>query len=318
MSAEDDLLSGNQTGVYKMPKPITLFKKALGLNNTANLNRLQFNPESGEVELAAAYNVDIGNTGDVSRRQGFTDTIQTAAIANLFCDGGDCFCTTATQLHRLHTDYTSDLVVDGLTPNATMAYCQIANRTYWSNNNQLGYVIDGVNYSWAAGTYVGPPTHRQFSNPPVGNLLTYLSSRIFVAQGNIGWYSEPFAYGWFDLAKNFIDFGSTITMWKAVDNGIYVGMPDKVVFLAGTDPKDFSYRIVSPSPVIVGTDTYVWGNQVGGGEVTERVVMWTSQDGIYVGQPDGKVINITKDRVVSPDVSSGNAVFANGVYLTIF
>jgi hypothetical protein len=271
-----------------MPKPVTLFKKTTGLNNTENPNRLSFDPSTGETELVSAYNVDVGDTGDVSRRRGLTATART---------------------ENIHND---------LSLGMKMSYCQVIEKTYYTNGFQQGCIVDGTSYSWAAGTYVGPTTHRVFSDPPVGNLLTYLSSRIYIAQGMVGWYSEPFAYGQFDLAKNFIPFGQKIRMWKAVAGGIYVGLNDVVIFLAGTDPKDFNFKVVLDSPVVEGTDVYASGDEIGSGEQTEKVVLWTASGGIYVGQADGKVRNVTSGKIVIPESSYGCAVYSDGEYIVLF
>jgi hypothetical protein len=301
-----------------MPKPVTLFKKTTGLNNTENPNRLSFDPSTGETELVSAYNVDIGDTGDISRRRGLTATARTENIHSLFCDGGDCFFVLANALYRLNKDYSATGIRNDLSLGMKMSYCQVIEKTYYTNGFQQGCIVDGTSYSWAAGTYVGPTTHRVFSNPPIGNLLTYLSSRIYIAQGMVGWYSEPFAYGQFDLAKNFIPFGQKIRMWKAVAGGIYVGLNDVVIFLAGTDPKDFNFKVVLDSPVVEGTDVYASGDEIGSGEQTEKVVLWTASGGIYVGQADGKVRNVTSGKIVIPESSYGCAVYSDGEYIVLF
>lgn len=299
-------------------KPVTLFKKTTGLNNVSKPNRLSFDHSSGEIELVSAYNVDVGDTGEVSRRRGQTATPRTENIHSIFCEGGDCFFVFSNALYRLNKDYSAYGVRNTMTVGAKVSFCQIVERTYYCNGFEKGYVINGVGYNWTADEYIGPATHRIFSDPPVGHLLTYLSGRIYVAQGSVGWYSEPYAYGWFDLAKNFIPFGQHIKMWRAVEKGIYVGFGDMVVFLAGTDPKEFIFKVVSDSPVVEGTDVYASGDKIGKGEETERVVMWTASDGIYVGQSDGKVRNVTVGRLTIPESSYGCAVYADGQYITLF
>lgn len=301
-----------------MKNYLTILKKALGLNNAENANRLIFNPESGEIELAAAYNVTIGNTGDISRRNGLTATARTESIHSLFCDGGDCFFVLSSALYRLNKDYSAYGVVNGLTVKAKMSYCQVLDRTYYANGFQKGYIIDGVGYSWVAGTYVGPPTHKVFSSPPIGNLITYLSGRMFIAAGTTGWYSEPYAPGWFDLASSFIPFGQRIRMWRGVAGGIYVGLDNQVVFLEGTNPKEFNYRVVAYSPVVEGTDVYAHDVHTGDTTSTDRSVMWVAKDGVYVGQPDGRVTNVTRNKIVVPNSYSGCAVFSTGEYITLF
>ena len=55
-----------------MAAPVTIFSGTTGLNNTADQVRLDFNLETGIVDLSEAVNVRIDNTGRPGRRDGFT------------------------------------------------------------------------------------------------------------------------------------------------------------------------------------------------------------------------------------------------------
>lgn len=303
-------------------KPVILFKKTSGLHETVRANRLMMDPTTGETELVTGYNIKIGNTGEISRRAGLTATARTEDIHSLFCDGGNCMFVWLQGLYVLNPDFSAYGVYGPMTLGAKVSYCQVADRTYYANGYEKGYVIDKTHYTWVSDEYVGPTTFRQYSDPPVGNLLTHISSRIYVAKGTVLWYSEPFAYGWFNLAKNFIDFGQDILMLRAVNDGIFVGLERCVVFLRGKTPSEFVYNVISEYPPVKGTDVYASEMEVNkgnmfGAETTDRSVIWAACDGIYVGQSDGKVTNVTKNKFRFT-AASGCAVYCNGEYIVNF
>jgi len=300
-----------------MSKRITIFKKALGLNNAVDPTRIKHSFDSGETELATAFNVDIDVAGRVSMRRGLTATARTEASHSLFCDGGECLFISSTALYRLNADYSRTGVRSAMTSGARLRCTQVANKIYYTNGYQIGYVQDGTSYVWEASDYVGPTTHRRFSDPPVGSIVEFLSSRIYMAKDDVLWYSEPFAYGWFDLTRNFAQMGSRIRMVRSVKTGLYVGTDKEVIFVGGTDPSQFTYDVVSKSPAVEYTDVKIAGAKFADGSQAGQLAMWTAQDGIYVGMPDGNVMNVTRDKLIYPSSQLGCAVFKDNKYLTL-
>lgn len=294
-----------------------IFRRALGLNNLSDPTRIKHDFESGQTDLAIAYNVDIDNFGRVEMRRGLTATDRTESVNSIFCDGGECLYTSGSALYRLNPDYTRTGVRSGMTATARCYFCQIANKIYYMNGFESGYVINGVSYAWIVGTYSGPATYRTFSNPPTGTILEFYSSRIYVVVNEVLWYSEPFAYGWFDMARNFIPFGSPIRMVRAVATGLYVGTSNEVIYLGGAEPSKFDYRVVSDSPVVEGTDAKLNSINYDDGRAMGQVAIWTAQDGIYVGMPDGQIKNVTRDRLSYPSSFSGCAVVKDNKYISL-
>jgi len=300
-----------------MNKPIAVFKETSGLNNLVDPARIKHDLSTGATELAEAYNIDIDNSGNISRRKGLTATAVTENAHSMFCEGGDCLFVSGTTLYKLNPDYSKTVIRSDMVSGAKCNYCQIANRIYYMNGFQKGYTTNGIDYSWEAASYVGPTTYKQFSDPPLGSKLVLHSSRIYVVVDNILWYSEPLAYGWFDLASNFIPFRSNIRMIRAVKDGIFVGTETEVVFLGGTDPREFYYLVVSTSVVVDGTDVKVLGTDVGNGEQADVMALWTAQDGIYLGGISGKVINLTVNKLTYPASQLGCAVVNGSKYITL-
>ena len=300
-----------------MGKLITIYKRTEGLNNVAAPIRLPFNADTGIVDLTEAYNVDIDRSGRLSRVKGITATGRTEDSNSIFCEGGECLYISGTALYRLNADYSRTGIRSSLTANKKMYYAQVGNRIYYSNGAERGYVVDGVSYTWAASTYYGPATFKIFSDPPYGTILCLHGSRIYMVVDDVLWYSEPFAYGWFDMARNFIPFSSKIRMVRSVKDGMYVGDDTGVTYLGGMSPKEFTFSRVSDSVPIEGTDVSISGLEIRDDAVYAKVVIWTAQDGICLGLPGGEVKNLTKNKVTYPSSQLGSAAVLTDKYLTL-
>jgi len=297
-------------------KPVTLLKGTVGLNNIFDPLRIKDNYKSDMCELAEAYNVDIDSSGRVSRRKGWTITSITEDCHSIFCDGGDCLFVSGGSLYRLNKDYSRTGIRSGLSSGRRMSYCQVASDIYYTNGCENGYVRGDISYVWYAKPYVGPATTKIFNDPPLSTLIEAHSSRIYAAVRNGIEYSEPFSYGWFSSANNFIALRSTPSMLRSVVDGIYVGLDDSVIFLSGRNPTEFEYNVVSNYPILVGTDVKIDGKYLNK-NVTGKCIMWTSKDGIYVGLPGGQIDNLTKDKLIYPSKNVGCAVCKDNKYITL-
>jgi len=300
-----------------MAKTVTLYSKTNGLNNYADPTRIMYDMQSGTIDLAEAYNVDVDSSGRLSMRKGFTATARTEEIGKVFCKGGECLFVSGSVLYKLNEDYTRTSLKTGLTSGLEMYYEQVGNRIYYSNYVERGYVLNGVAYDWVVGTYVGPTTYKVFHDPPPCSIICFHSGRLYLVSADVIWYSEPFAYGWFDTARSFIPLGSNIRMLCSVGSGMFVGLEDGVWFLNGTTPASFSFAKAADSPVVSGTDVVGYGVKLGEGGVSGSVAFWTAQDGIYAGFPSGEAKNLTKNRLVFPASAKGCAVLNGNKYLTL-
>jgi hypothetical protein len=293
-----------------MAKPILAFSASSGLNVKVDPARLPYNPKTGVQDLAVAVNIDHDSTGRPSRRKGFAATVRTEAAHSMFCEGGECVFVTGTSLCVLDSSYGYASVAT-VTAGARLAAMQLNNAVYWLNGYEKGYIKDSVNYSWIKGDYVGPDTTRQLSDPPIGSRLAYFNGRIYVAQGNVLWYSEPYATGAFDLARNFIPFEERIRMVRPVRDGIFVGTDKRTIFLVGDNPRDVKFIEVADYPPIEGTDAKL-DLSITGLEVPEfsgSGAIWTSEKGICVGSSGGLFINVTRRKLSYPRATFGAGLF---------
>ena len=289
---------------------VPVLKGSAGLNNKVDPVRLRYDGETGVQELAVAKNVDIGDSGRVSRRKGYSKVLSLSDCHSIYNAGTYCLFVHAGALAVLEKDY-SYTNIRNVTVGAKVSYVQVQDKIYYCNGYENGYVSKRISYSWVGEPYVGPTTTKVFSDPPVGHLVELFAGRIYISVDNILWYTEPFAYSWVDLAKNFIPFQEKLRMVKAVKDGLWVSDTEGTYFLGGTSPKEMSFVKVANYPVIEGTDHKAFDIS------DDQVVVWTSTEGICVGATGGKFTNLTRQKLWYPDSNVGAGFVINGKYLSI-
>jgi hypothetical protein len=298
-----------------MAKFIRLLSKSTGLNNKVSPSRVTYNIESGIGELSIAVNVDISNEGQISRRDGITATANIDSIHSMYSGVNGAFYVSGSSLYALNNDFTGTAIVNDLSVSYKMSYCDVLNRTYYANGRQNGYIIDRTRSTWEVSDYVGPVTHKKFDDPPVGSLIFLYKGRMYVVKDNVLWYSEPFAYSAFDRARSYMWFEQNINAAIAVEDGIFIST-DRVYFLRGNTPTEMVQSTVSSYPIVGQTVLSVKGEELLDKSIVGTCAIWTSQDGIFLGQGNGQVRNLTKDKLDLPPIGGGCAVFSNGAYLT--
>jgi hypothetical protein len=298
-----------------MGKRMRLLVQSTGLNNKSAPTRIAYDAQKGVVELSEAYNVEIDDDGRPCRRKGFTSTVRTEASHSLFAGKTDTYFVAGTTFYRLNKDFTRTAIATGLTADAVMEYVELLNTIYYMNGHQIGTLVNGKFVAWTVGTYYGPPTIRQFSGPPTGSLLEVYNGSMFIAAGNVLWFSERFGFNLFDMARNYIWMDGDIKMVKAVSDGIYVSTEKKVVFFKGSVPSEFEQKNVSGFPAIKGIAVKVNAENILNGQIVGDAVLWTSVNGIYLGLSGGECRNMTTDKITLPQMSSGSAIFYNGKYI---
>jgi hypothetical protein len=216
----------------------------------------------------------------------------------------------------LKTDYTYTPVAS-VTPNAWVSYIQVHNRAYWANGLETGYVQDSVNNTWEAGTYNGPETTRQYTGPPVGNRLGYYGGSVFVIQGRMAWFSEPFALNLFDLVRDYYMFQTNIRMFQPVADGVFVSTERSIYFLGGPSSRNLTRVKKADYPAIEWTDSRFQLEVMAFAENFIDVgAIWTSTDGICVGLPGGRLINLTESKVSYPSALRGAGLVLGKRYVS--
>lgn len=298
-------------------KSIPIFRGTTGLNTKLYPTRLSFNPETGIQDLSIAVNIDIDDSGMPERRKGHTLTSLTGDCHSLFCDKGECLFVKDDGLFIFHSDYSST-GIRNVTKDVRMDYVQTSEGIYYLNGYERGRVLASISYAWDVGDYVGPETTKTFSNPPTGHLLELYNGRMFIAKDDVVWYSEPFAYGAFNLAKNYIQFSSKIKMLKAVVDGLYVSDSKAIYFHKGGFPAEFQQIKVADYPAIEGTAVKGSGSRVGLEEkIQGNVILLGAEKGLCIATPGGSFINLTERKINIPPAQFGAGLYRDGRYICL-
>jgi len=298
-----------------MPEPITIFRGSNGLNVKTDPTRIPFDPGTGIQDLAVAVNVDHDRTGRVSRRKGFAATAITTAVHSLWCDGGPCLLVSGSSLCLLSPSYTTQTLAT-VTAGARMSYFKLESRSYWMNGFEKGYIEASANNAWVGSAYVGPDKTRQFSDPPIGHRIAYEHGRVWIAQGSVVWYSEPYSLNDFDLARDFLPFESRMVMLRPVKGGVFFSDSQRTYFGAGADPRSMELLPVSESPAIEGTDQPLDMVKFGDGSNAGLGAIWTAKNGVCVGMPTGQVVNLTYKKLTYPSALKGASICFDGRYVS--
>ena len=304
-----------------MTKPITIFRTANGLNTKADPARI-YSDANGVQDLSVAVNVDVTDTGRLSRRKGYTRQ-RAGAFHSLFCDGGEALVVSGTSLCILNADFTTT-AVGTVTANAKLSCSKINDDIYFCNGHECGIVRNGEAIAWEKGEYIGPITHRVFDDPPVGSHVEGYNGRVYVAQAGSLWFSEPFNLGCFNFEDNLWWFSSDIKMVRAVEDGLFVSTSNDVYFLSGLDTEQPLQTKVCNYPAIEHSESWAEGrinisqdgdiNIVQGGG--KRFLMWLSDYGVCFGGPGGQFVNVTWDRIGEfPNGLTGSSLIFDGKFV---
>lgn len=293
-----------------MARDVSLFKGTTGLNDKVDSVRVK--PE----ELTSAVNVDIDRTGRISRRNGFASVLAKGSHSIFPC-GNYCLFVSGTDLCVLNPDY-SWSAIRTVTQGARMDYYKLGSAVYYLNGHERGIVIDRVHTAWNALAYVGPATTRTFSDPPIGTLLDLYNGRMFITEEDVEWYSEPFAYAWFDLARNFVPLPGRLVMKRAVKSGIFISTEDEQFFLGGGTPDEMTITKIAEYPAIAGTVVRVNFSRIGDGSVAGIGLIWASTKGICLGSPNGEFRNVSQNKINFAGGAVGAGLHRDGKYIVSF
>lgn len=295
-----------------MPEPTPLMTATSGLNNRLDPARLRI--EDGVAELAEAVNIAIDDSGRPGRRKGYELKVS-GNFHSLYPVGLYALCVKDGYLTVLERDYSTTSLWQ-VNPDARMRYEQESDTVYFLNGYIKGYVKDRTAYPWGGESYVGPTTMKTFSDPPVGHLLALYNGRMYIAEDSIIWYSRPFAYSWYDMARDYFPFESRLRMIKPVKTGMYVSTNADVYYLHGPTPQEMDITKMFSYPAIEGTDCFVNGSKIGEGGPGGLYAIWLTRKGICIGGPDGACRNITRDRLVLPDGNYGAGLVKDNKYIS--
>lgn len=299
-----------------MSKAFPLFRRTSGLNNAVDPARLQHDPETGVIELQAAVNVDIDDSGMPSSRKGFEVAAVKEGAHSLWSDGWRAFFVAGQSMYQLNHDMTFRGIRSGLTPLAPVSYVSFDGRVFYANGFENGVNYEDASFAWVGEEYVGPESIFHVDNrPPVGHLLAAMSGRILIAQGNTMWFTMPFAPYHYRPSMDFALFERRINMIHVIPDGVWVSDEAGIYWLQGHDPEKWALAKRADYPAIMGTSVEVDMGKIGEGELPGRCVVFTTPRGICLGGSEGFFRNLTERKLVLPPAVYGAAVAVGKKYV---
>lgn len=304
-----------------MPKTFPLYRSTTGLNVFVDPVRIKYDPNEGVTDLQACSNIELDGSGRISRRKGFSSPIVTGSMHSLFSCGEYALAVwnyvSSHYLVWLDGDGNSGSIVSLSNYNAKMCYAKVDDKVYYSNGTEKGYVKDKVNYSWTAGSVTVKNSTRTMSDPPAGHLMEVAFGRMWIAQGTVLYFSEPFAYNLFDMARCSIPQQGRISLLRAVHDGLLVSDNSSIYFFYGKNPNKMEVLKLAGYPAVEGGSVpeLISGISLGL-EDTYLYCVFLTAKGICAAGPNGRFFNLTEDKLYYPSVSTASAIQkGNGNFL---
>lgn len=158
------------------------------------------------------------------------------------------------------------------------------------------------------GEWLGRPLQALHAVPPLPSqhLLAY-KGRLWGASGKVLWFTSERSPHWVFPATGYYQFESPITMLGAAEDGVYVGLYDRVYYLQGADPAKMTQRPVASVGAVAGSGAEIpYDLFVGQGSFPSRQCAWWDHDGVLcVGKPGGIIVRPTQDRYSAGEATSG-------------
>lgn len=134
-------MAEEQTKVPQPDQDTIRYEQFTGLRNDRPIERFE------HTDLAAGTNIDIDNSGAISRRAGYAQVLAGAAHS-LWSDNTQCFLVSGGQLQSISAAYAATPLKTLVTANAPLSYAKINNRVYFSGAADTGIVEGGAARTW--------------------------------------------------------------------------------------------------------------------------------------------------------------------------
>jgi hypothetical protein len=245
-------------------------------------------------------NLDIDNSYVLSTRPGSDLELAGTDIHSLWSDGDTCLFVDSPTLYKLNPQYTATSI--GIVGMGRMSYAPWNDRIYMTNDSFIGYLRDNTL------TPLADPGILYKLSLPAGIFIAYYRGRLYVAKGKVLYISDALC-DHYDIRTGFRVFANDITMLIAVEKGLYVS-DGNTWFIPGAEPDEFQKKQILDSDTIPYTAVSINGKIIGDG-IQGECALWTSTDGICLGDSDGTVKNLTRSRYAMSQHAIGGAVVRN-------
>ncbi len=289
-----------------MNEVILTFKDWAGINNRSDSIRLnRIRSQVRNKTLVIGTNCDIDNDRMLTRRIGRTQVISNTGFHSMWSNGSICLLVQNNILKRMYEDYSLENLTTGLSPSGQrMSYADMKDgRMALTDGYIIGYVRGGAYTAMPT-----PSTTPKFRTKiPAGQLVAWYHGRLYIANGDRLYYSDPFALR-MRAKKNFIQLTGYITMLEAVDNGLWVS-DGKIHFLSGESPTKFIFNTKADYNAIIHTAAKVHRELTGLKDISGPTIWVATEKGICIAGNSGGFINLTIKKYTMPAAKQGAALY---------
>jgi len=140
--------------------------------------------------------------------------------------------------------------------------------------------------------------------PFAGQCLVAFKGRLWCATGNVLWFTSELSPHCVFPSRGFYQFESSIQLLGAAEDGIYVGLADRIYYLQGSNAYEMTQRPVASVGAARGSVLEVpYDLFLGQGSFPSRQCAFLDRDGyLCVGKPGGILVRTTQERY-----SAGNS-----------
>lgn len=294
-------------------KELTVIKNSIGIDLAKSSTRLAYDDEGFNL-LEAAVNVDVTDGLCLVRRNGFKLTLDVDAHS-VYSYNGVIYCVINGSICRVSG--TLQPIRTGVGA-AKVYWVGVGDKVFYSNGLVNGFIHKDIDYAWVSPKYIGPTSTDDKSKPPSGKWLCHRVGRIFVAEGNTLWYTNPLDYLTVNKASGFLQFDSPIITAVASRNILLVATANKVYTITGNSVDEFELTTVDCDRLIEGSTAVGANLTILGKNIPGEVIIFTTPTGIYTVSPSGEINEVTNGRVKLPAVTKGCAYVHHNTYTVLF
>jgi len=193
-----------------------------------------------------------------------------------------------------------------------MEYIDVNGIVYFTNNQIIGYVQDGVAYPF-------PEVDEEYKVKMIGGtILEFLNSRLYTVQDDTIFFSDAARPMVMDARHNFVQLSGKIRMLQAVVDGLYVSAGEHVFFMhehvkpttghGGDDPPKWKYIPIIDVPCFEGMSIKIEGEKISP-KIEAKVIIWPGGEGCFLGKPGGEFERLTGRNFFLDGVANGAGAF---------
>jgi len=252
------------------------------------------------VELTVAENVDLRRGKSARRRKGGTQVLagkfysfwNNGSTAYVGRDNAGLF-----TLNEFLPDFTLRQLTT-LASGAPLALEQVNAVTAVSNGVDLGFISND--------TFLAPtaPTAQHMIPTVAGEILTSQNGRLFIARGNVLYYTVAHDLETMDNRYCRIPMPKNLTMAVGLDGGIWVSYAGVIAFLQGAGPDEYKFIVKADYSAVKGTAVRTKTSLFLKDQEGEAVIFMTSK-GVCIGTESGQLLPITEDQISAGIGQSG-------------